>query len=573
MFISLCSSAQPSIHMKITDDAGNELREVAAAKPFILEITVKNTHTTTHAPSIKGLDALDAHKQGVSVSMFNGIATVKQKYQITINRPGVYRLGPAETEEDGQVIRSPVLPIKVGKELAYDSRALVAQQKKLQARKALLHIHVDKHEVFLGEPAQCFVRFLYTDKDISLQAIQTPEFPGFIATQNSGHKPGKQTVDGVDYDYLEWSFDLLPKDVGVHRVTPFAADFIQPEHEDFFGGFSSLFRGFGNKKRIHSNSLSIEVKPLPAYKEPVVAVGHFNALRASIDKPVVHEGDGMLLTLELEGDGNLQLIDTLSLVKIPEGFKAYPSKSYLVDGGKGKKATKRRFEYVLQAMQRGNWDIPSQEITYFDVISHGYKKLHTDLISTTVLPKSSTKRAVIEPEPMVSERPDDEDLQEIDELAPIWLDFASPQPLSWCMPWWLFFALVIMPMIIAVIYRMRHVGLYASKRCASWWYRRKAWAYARDRVVRAEQTHDIQALYGIFVTAFMHRFSMPREEVTEEYIVMILAHHKFSEYEMSEWRIFFEALNAVQYAQYRDYNPFLIQQAYVWIKRFEQRVG
>lgn len=571
--------AQPRLRLKAVDENGIELKQVAAGKPWFLELLAEGVHATKIAPAVAGLDGFDVRKQSTQMNMINGVATFKQIYRIVIEHPGNYNIGPAEIKEQDTDIVSPALIIRVGEQEMRDARVVAAHKKHIGAKKAILSVATDKENVVVGEQLRLFVRFLYRTKDISLQGIQVAtKISGFFVGPQIGPFAGKQIVDSVEYDYLEYCLDLTTQEIGRQIIPVFSADFLQANEENFPGGLAAFFRGFAEKKRIYSSPLAINVNPLPEHSSPVRLVGEFEALRAQVDNPIVREGEGVVLTLEVEGSGNLSTVESLSLQGIPDGFKAYPSKANLVENRQGTKNTKKRFEYILQAVKRGSWEIPAQEITYFDVASQTYKELQSNPIVITVIPNSTQRQSapkLLESMPADQASPEaqmQESEEEPDILAPICVDFLYYQSSAYCMPWWLFMLFVLLP-ILGLLYPSinKISGKLSSHYCARW-YKHRVWYAARSQLATAERHGNVKALYEIFIMIFVTHFEIPRQEVTQERMNEVLHQVGFSDEERSSWQRFFVQISAEVFAQHthdKQDHTALFKEARSWIKRLE----
>jgi oxygen tolerance protein BatD len=580
MFCAAIMHAQPRLWLKAVNEDGVPLQQVAAGKPWILELHIEGSRAASPSPIIGGLDGFDVYKQGVQMHMINGVATSKHTYRVTIGHPGTYHIGPAEMKEQDTIIQSPVLTIKAGEQQVQDAQALRMQKKASTAKRALLHVSAHKERVVIGEPIQFFVQFLYRTKDISLQSIQVPEFADFFVSQKTGPKTGKKTVDSIEYEYLEWDWHIIPQKIGPLKIPVLGADFVLPPDDNFFSGFPGLLRTFMDKKRIYSDPLIIQVDPLPRHTPPVNIVGEFKALRLSIDNSVIREGEAAIVTLELEGAGNIALLDALPLQEIPEGLKAYPSKAYILDAPEGSKTSKKRFEYIVQAVKRGSWEIPVQSITYFDTVTRTHKKLSTESLAVQIIAQRSTSSVNSLPKeyasdsqvPSTHEQPLEARV-ESDVLAPLCTDFAYYEQNSYMVPWWLFFIGVLIP-CIGIMYRFIYRIFPQHVRLRGFWGGADPiYAQARKMLLQAEREQNIAHVYELFVMLVAHASGISRQEVTEQKIQKFLRKHGCSDQECFEWQEFFNRISAHVFAHdhytYDDYTV-LFQKARFWIKRLER---
>ena len=144
-----------------------------------------------------------------------------------------------------------------------------------------------------------------------------------------------------------------------------------PNRYDFF---STLF-GARVAKTIYSNAITIKVDPLPPYQGRVDGIGHIKSMSAHLHPAVLREGEGATLTIIVDGDID---VEQFPLQNMPGSIKVYESKKYMDN-------KKQCFEYVVHATQAGEFEIPPQQITYFDVEQYRYKKITTAPAPFTIL--------------------------------------------------------------------------------------------------------------------------------------------------------------------------------------------
>ncbi len=65
-------------------------------------------------------------------------------------------------------------------------------------------------------------------------------------------------------------------------------------------------------------------------------------------------------------------------------LKYYESKHYIVSSENRNIVPKKRFEYIVQGMRAGKWQIPPQEFVIFDVEKEAYKTFKTKPLTVTI---------------------------------------------------------------------------------------------------------------------------------------------------------------------------------------------
>lgn len=562
---------QPSVRLSVTSDQGVALKQVAAGKPFIVEVSLTGIRNSG-AINIGGIDNFTVEKQSMRMAIINGASTARHTYSVIIDEPGIYRLGPVEVDDAGTVYRSPVIAVRVGEGFVEDAAAAATKKRKESSKKALLQVSCDKHTVVVGEKFTCYVRFLFSRDNISLQQIQVPNFE-FIEEKKSGPTSGKQVLDGISYDYLEWTWEFIARDAGKKRITGFTADYIQQQQDDInhtniMSDFHRLFHGFADKKRINAPPISIIVHELPPFQQEVKAVGLFSRLDAFVDASIAKEGDGLVLTLELEGEGNMRMLDSLPLSAIPQGLKAYPSKAYLVPGY----PTRKRFEYVLQAVQRGIWEIPPQDVYYFDVDERVYKKLTSKPISLEILAQQEKSAQALSPRSDESTAATKNTITEDQELAPICMEYFYRIPAQWEIPWWLFVIFIVAPLIgVVYLLSMPFLQKWISYSLPSI-KRRSLYVKLWKKLDVARKHADPGLLREIFIDLFAYQMSKNPDEITQDDMENFLVKSECTEKQRAEWHLFWHELDATLFSATKSprNTTHLYTQARVWLKVFER---
>src|SRR5690606_36114470 len=96
-----------------------------------------------------------------------------------------------------------------------------------------------------------------------------------------------------------------------------------PQQDNRLMGSLFMFMNMrSDRKRVYSNAVKITVDPLPHSSCQVNAIGVFENIMAYIAPPVAKEGEGMVLTIEVNGEGNLSVIKIPEL-SMPSGLKYY----------------------------------------------------------------------------------------------------------------------------------------------------------------------------------------------------------------------------------------------------------
>ena len=110
---------------------------------------------------------------------------------------------------------------------------------------------------------------------------------------------------------------------------------------------------------------------------------------------VAKAGDANVVRLDIVGDGTFEGYETPQLLGIPEGLKSYESKQYTSELANG--AHQTSYEFIVQGLKPGEWEIPAQEFTYFDVNRNEYKTYKTQPLTIAVLAQPELNTGIVTP--------------------------------------------------------------------------------------------------------------------------------------------------------------------------------
>ncbi len=557
------------INMRVMSMDGMPIKQAGVGEPFLLEVYVDNVGRSSQQPNIQGLDSFIVHNNGIYMSTVNSRSTIRYKYKVRSDKQGLYTLGPASIDVNGNTITSNRITLSIGDQQVVDAKRA---QKKNPLNKALLRLVADKNHVVVGEKITCALRFYYCDDTVSLGAIREADNAGFSAGQKIGPLSGTQEIDGINYNYAEWRWELYPAELGDKVIPAYSADFVlRSDKDDFFGGFSLFFKTRSEHKRIYSNALTVQVDPLPNYQGTVHAIGDFKQFTATVKPAVAKEGEGMVLTLELEGNGNLHTMQSPKLQDIPQSFQVYDSKSYITQADNNTAMPKKSFEFIIQGMKQGVWEIPKQSFTYFDVSRRRYKTLETSPVMVTIMPRpdNNTYASAEHQSADAAEKYDDND----DVLLPInthgaWVAVSHRE-----IPWLWFWALCLIPFGIWLVSCIKDIWHRNNNRLSV--KKKRAFRVARKKIKEAERTKRYDLLYAIFIELFAARTLTAVGQVSQSFIEDILYSANVSSDVIDTWNGFFTAITEVSFfnkkyniVSYQD----LVQQAQQWIDLLEKKL-
>lgn len=562
-FLVTCLDARVIMEIRSEGEISNR---VAVGRPFTLDVVVDDVYGSIQAPTIKGLDGCVVRLVGTYMTMINGTSNARYSYSVRIDKLGTYTIGPAIVHHQQQELASDQLKISVVKDLG-----VVVQKKKDDAHsatKAFLRLTVDTETPFVGQKMSCTLRFYYQDTSALLQTIGMPELSGFDVKEIGKPQTGTAEIDGVQYHYGQWQWDMYPTKPGEFIIPAYHADYDIPLKDNNNHLLSGFFMFMGNRtdhKRVYSNAITIKVSPLPYCAEQVHAIGSFERIVADIKPGVAKEGDGMVLAIEIEGIGNLQAIATPQL-HMPDSLKYYDSHSTIIMPKHSDELPKKRFEFIVQGMKSGDYEIPEQLFTYFDVEKNAYVTLRTYPLSVSIMPcPTSVKKNIITTHNVPQQK--DDELIPINTVGQWYAVEDERKPL----PWWLFNVLFLLPCLY-IAYPLLQERLIVLMGNSVRWTRRRAIKQARKRIENCIKNNTDTELHSIFMQ-LLKNHAMYHETIDIRSVEMILRTSGLSDDLIAQWNIFFERITHAAYAQSDGKNTDeLCGMAKQWLERLEKNI-
>lgn len=537
-FVGASLSARVTMNVRVE---GHEQNQVVIGQPFTLEVVIDEVYGSVPAPVIKGLDGCVYSLAGTYMSSINGKATARYSYNVRIDKLGIHTIGPAVVHHQQQELKSDQLQVEVVRDLG-----IVAQKNKSNVNvpaKAFLRLMIDSENVVVGQKMDCTLRFYYEDQSVSLQSVTIPELSGFDIKEIGKVETGTAEIEGTQYRYAQWRWDMYPMQAGEFIIPAYSADYDMPIKDNgnhVFGGFFVFMGSRVERKRVYSNAITLKVSPLPYFNGDVHAVGSFERISAEIKPGIAKEGEGMVLAIEIEGVGNLPAIAMPKLL-MPDSLKYYDSNSAIIEPQYTDELPKKRFEFIVQALKSGDYEIPEQLFTYFDVERHSYITLRTSPLAVSIMPGvTSLKKdiATNTPQAEPKERTENQ-LKDINTTGP-WYPVAARKPL----PWWLFELLFLLPCMY-LLYPLILNQCIALTGNSARLARRRMFKQARKRVELCIKSNNTKELYSIFTTV-LH---VGNETKSNHSTVVLLQKSGLSPELINEWNIFYERITHAAYAQ------------------------
>lgn len=518
--------------------------QVVIGQPFIIDVIIDDVQGSVQVPTIKGLERFNAHRTGMYMSTINGRSSTRYSYQVRIDTVGSYTIGPAVVHYQQQELISNVVNVTVAKDIA-TSTSLGKNQ---QEAKAFLRLMVDTESVVVGQKIGCTLRFYYQDSSLSLQNLGMPELPGFDVKNMSNVEGGIADNNGVPYRYAQWHWDMYPTKPGEFIIPAYNIDYEVPSHDNnrLLGGLFMFMSARVDRKRVYSNAITIKVLPLPHYDGEVHAIGVFERIAGEIKPGMAREGEGMVLVIEIEGVGNVEAI-AVPKITMPDALKYYDSNSAVIMPKNSDELPKKRFEFIVQGMRSGDWEIPEQSFTYFDIEKNMYVTLRTSPLAVSIVPGASSNKKdtpkhskdAQESTPVVIM---EEGIGHINSVG-VWYPVTDHQPL----PWWVFHFLLLIPCAY-VFYPAVSEKCFMLTNKFLLSRKRRAFKEARKKIDQAVLSANEATLYAIFIQLFSSYNQQSSEMYSIKDIDIILRTCGVSDLVIKEWNSFFETITHAAYA-------------------------
>ncbi len=323
-----------------------------------------------------------------STTIIQGRVKSESAYQFIIRpkRKGTLMIGPARITIDGVEVSSKILNIEV-----LDSQSNTPGKAPAQkAPPAFFRLEPSRTSVYVGEPLMLDYTYYYQASVQQLGGDEKIQIKGFFSKDLEVPEAGKRgvrSIDGLNYQWVIGKRLMLIPQLKDARIEGYlelqGIDFSNARANDPFNWSYQRGRSFKERR----NAPEISVKPLPEKGRPEGfsgAVGRF-VLRAQIDKEELNSGEPIKLKIEVEGKGNLGLIE-LEEPELPAQIEAFePERRDRLSVGSTGFSGLKSIEILLIPRHKGTYQIPPYRFAYFDPEKSEYVELTTGELSFEVL--------------------------------------------------------------------------------------------------------------------------------------------------------------------------------------------
>lgn len=357
------------ISLNLYANAHLELDTPAIYKGDIATFTITADGKKVEFPKISNINGYQiiGTSDSQSINMINGNVkeTVSRSYSFIPDSN--VTIPEFEVRVDSRIYTTKKAIISVLEPDISDDKALFIVEMKTLKDSVMVGDSVKLDVVFKVKLSAKFDRFEY----------ENPNLNDFFV------KPigNMQKTSEGEYLVHTLSYLLFPQKVGVYKIEPINAYFGKNSisNDPFFGGF------FSNMdvewKKVSSNSLNLEVLPLP---NGVKNVGNFE-INITSDKTTVNANEPVNLTLSIKGVGNVDDISKFNL-NLPNAvvYTDDPKTTQTMINNEFGGEFTQKFAIVGDR----NFTVPSFEFKYFDKDLNDTKAIKTDELKIEVINKT-----------------------------------------------------------------------------------------------------------------------------------------------------------------------------------------
>ena len=334
-------------------------------------------------------------KGGQQTSIYNGNATFSVSQQLIIDaqapRTGEFTIPSYTFQYRGETLRVPAATLEAVERTA-DAGPPIDE---------LIFLKLDApKKLYVGQTTKIVLK-MYISEQVNLRDLNLEQNnDGFTMTDQPDHQESAEAFNGSRYRVLKWPFTITPINTGNQdlnfQVTVGAQMPGQNNRQSPFGGSrgSSIFDGFFGRTEqytLHTEPNQVEVLPLPTTNKPdhfSGAIGSFT-LKADTDRKETVQGEPIMLSIEISGEGNFDRISGPSIAK-SDHWRSYDPESKFTPRSKNDSLQgTKRFDYVMIPEKAGSLGLPEATFSYFDTVAKRYVEMKVPAIQIEVSPSNN----------------------------------------------------------------------------------------------------------------------------------------------------------------------------------------
>ncbi|MEI7528207.1 MAG: BatD family protein [Elusimicrobiota bacterium] len=372
-----------------------------------LTLQVAGDSATVPEPKIPNMQNFNVYSSGrsKSISIINGKITtsVSFTYILTPRFLGVQKIPSISISNGRELAATPEIEINVTK--AAPAARAAGPRHAQQGRSArqpsagtradgqiFLKAETDKKAAYPGEQINLSVKFYTSVPLTSNPQYMQPVLKNLIPEDLPPVRSGETDIGGERFSYSEIKtalFALTPGPAEIKAASVVVQipsnEALDPFDPNFFQKFMSMSTAQGQSKEFSSDSIALEIKPLPAGAPDGFsgAVGNYT-VAAAADRPEAKAGEAVNFSITVAGSGNLKAVTAPRLPELQD-FKVFDTMSSLdikkdgdVIGGK------KTFTYILVPRAAGRKTVPPVSFVFFEPRAGQYRQLQSSPVAISV---------------------------------------------------------------------------------------------------------------------------------------------------------------------------------------------
>ncbi len=360
------AAQQPAASVRVQVDRAR----ITVDDTVTLRITAEGSFDDAREPSYADWDVISRSSSIQSILTPAGFRTTRVLTRVLApRRAGTLAIGSVQLLRNGRVVASsnPIQVVVTAVQTPAPASPGTASDPRRYAGKPFFLIPVvSSRHIYEGQPFELsFELYVRSDAPVTDYTVRTaPRLEGFWLTDltrgRARPRRRRRSVGRHVYTVFPLSDDLLvPLQPGKVTIDPMA---VQVTVGDFFSA---------QRVTVRSAPLQLDIRPVPAQGRPPSfargQVGVFQ-VRAKLDRAACRTGERVVLTVTVEGKGNLTGIKAPEL-PLPEGIEGQKlpgvDRDGIVEDASGIHG-KVRFSYLLTPRRPGTYEIGPVRIGYFD---------------------------------------------------------------------------------------------------------------------------------------------------------------------------------------------------------------
>jgi hypothetical protein len=363
---------------------------------FSLSVEISGTRKrpTINFPQMSGFQVLNSNPStSSSMSIINGKTSITQTYTYSLraNSAGNFQIPSFEIILSGKRIKSAPISMKVVKQITSEGAAEVFLKNEISSANVYINQEVTvSTKLYIKDGVRIYNNNLSFEKE--------PLFSGFWREKyeiKNFEKLSSELVKDARYSvYLIRKDALFPTKKGKLKVesvrinlgivkkskrrrrSPFGSIF----DDDFFGGGGNVVQ-----KSLTAQSRTINVKDFPINdSETFSRFSGILKLTHSIDKTNVKTNDAIKFSLNFEGQGNFNILESPEFFISPDLESYEPSTNQKIFKNRKKISAVKKFEYVFVPRVAGKQQIGPIKLEYLDIRTKKIRSLEIPAITISV---------------------------------------------------------------------------------------------------------------------------------------------------------------------------------------------